>query len=70
MAVRLRISKSDALVVGGTVHVVCGVLDSTLELACCRFRGHRDKVFMKPEKLHDEKSIQPRVQAGSGGTDH
>ncbi|NDW01968.1 hypothetical protein, partial [Salipiger sp. PrR002] len=32
MAVRLRISKSDALVVGGTVHVVCGVLDSTLEL--------------------------------------
>ena len=32
MAVRLRISKSDALVVGGTVHVVCGVSDSTLEL--------------------------------------
>lgn len=32
MAVRLRIGKSDALVVGGTVHVVCGVSDSTLEL--------------------------------------
>lgn len=32
MAVRLRISKSDALVVGDTVHVACGVLDSTLEL--------------------------------------
>ena len=32
MAVRLRIGKSDALVMGGTVHVVCGVSDSTLEL--------------------------------------
>ncbi|WP_282052742.1 hypothetical protein [Phaeobacter inhibens] len=32
MAVRLRISKSDALVAGGTVHVVSAVSDSTLEL--------------------------------------
>ncbi|MBL3609013.1 DDE-type integrase/transposase/recombinase [Rhodovulum sulfidophilum] len=32
MPVRLRISKADALIVGGTVHVVCGVSDSTLEL--------------------------------------
>ncbi|WP_411892057.1 FRG domain-containing protein, partial [Yoonia sp. SDW83-1] len=31
-------------------------------VACCRFRGHRDKVFMKLENLHDEKSVQPRVQ--------
>ncbi|WP_417247475.1 hypothetical protein [Celeribacter sp.] len=32
MAVRLRINKSDALVAGSTVHVVCAVSDSTLEL--------------------------------------
>jgi putative transposase len=32
MAVRLRISKSDAVIAGGTVHVVGAVSDSTLEL--------------------------------------
>ncbi len=32
MTVRLRISKSDAVMAGGTVHVVCAVSDSTLEL--------------------------------------
>ncbi|PTW37592.1 Mu transposase C-terminal domain-containing protein [Rhodovulum kholense] len=32
MPVRLRISKADALIIGGAVHVVCGVSDSTLEL--------------------------------------
>ncbi len=39
-------------------------------LACCWFCGHRDKMFMKLENLDDEKSIQPRVQAGSGGVDN
>jgi hypothetical protein len=33
-------------------------------LACCRFRGHRDKVLKaKPETGNTEKKIQPRVQA-------
>ncbi|TMV91213.1 transposase family protein [Thioclava sp. BHET1] len=32
MALRLRISKSDAVIAGGTVHVVSAVSDSTLEL--------------------------------------
>lgn len=43
---------------------------TTSSMACCRFRGHRDKVFMKLENLYDEKSVQPRVQAGSGGVDN
>lgn len=53
--------------------LVCAVIrDATPPLrsgclACCQFCGHRDKVFMKLEDLHDEKSFQPRVQAGSGG---
>ncbi|WP_299870990.1 hypothetical protein, partial [uncultured Sulfitobacter sp.] len=28
-----------------------------LQMACCRFRGHRDKVFMKLENLNDEKNV-------------
>ncbi|WP_342588647.1 DUF6678 family protein [Neorhizobium huautlense] len=33
-------------------------------LACCRFRGHRVKVFpMKLERMNATKEVQPRVQA-------
>ena len=33
-------------------------------MACCRFRGHRVKVFpMKLERMNATKEVQPRVQA-------
>ncbi|WP_217629794.1 hypothetical protein, partial [Paracoccus chinensis] len=32
-------------------------------LACCRFRGHEDKIVTKGlEITHDETEVQPRVQ--------
>jgi hypothetical protein len=32
------------------------------DLACCRFHGHRVKVFLlKPESMNATKNIQPRV---------
>lgn len=31
-------------------------------MACCRFRGHRVKVFLlKPESMNAKTNIQPRV---------
>lgn len=44
--------------------------EDDLKLAHCRFRGHPDKVFMKPENVHVEKIIQLRIQTGSGGVDN
>ncbi|WP_414816039.1 hypothetical protein [Rhizobium sp. IY2] len=33
-------------------------------MACCRFHGHRVKVFLlKPESMNAKTNIQPRVQA-------
>ena len=37
------------------IRIVLGSLKG--ELACCRFRGHRDKVFMKLENLYGEKDV-------------
>jgi hypothetical protein len=31
--------------------------------ACCRFRGHRDKVLTELESGNAKKEVQPRVQA-------
>ena len=37
--------------------------DHTLDLACCRFRGHEDKIVtMELEIGYDETKVQPRVQ--------
>ncbi|WP_414815513.1 hypothetical protein [Rhizobium sp. IY2] len=34
------------------------------KMACCRFHGHRVKVFLlKPESMNAKTNIQPRVQA-------
>ena len=33
------------------------------DLSCCRFRGHRDKVFLEPEGVDATTEVQPRVQA-------
>jgi hypothetical protein len=30
-------------------------------LSCCRFRGHRDKVFLEPEDGDATTEVQPRV---------
>ena len=35
--------------------------DGRVEMSCCRFRGHRDKVFMKLEDSDDEKELQPGI---------
>ena len=35
-------------------------------LACCRFRGHRDKVFDGTGGWNAETEVQPRVQARGG----
>jgi hypothetical protein len=33
------------------------------EMACCRFRGHEDKIVtMELESGYDETEVQPRVQ--------
>ncbi len=38
-----------------------------IELACCRFRGHEDKIVtMELERSDEETNVQPRVQGGGG----
>ena len=37
-----------------------------LALSCCRFRGHRDKVFLEPEDGDATTEVQSRVQARGG----
>ena len=32
-------------------------------MTSCRFRGHRDKVFLEPEDVDATTEVQPRVQA-------
>ena len=40
------------------------LLPDSLNLACCRFPGHRDKVLkMEPEFSNAETEVQSRVQA-------
>ena len=34
-----------------------------LQVSCCRFRGHRDKVFLELESWNATKEVQPGVQA-------
>lgn len=35
-------------------------------MSCCRFRGHRDKVFLELEDGDATTEVQPRVQARGG----
>ena len=38
----------------------------TTKVACCRFRGHDDKIVTLKLEDADEAEVQPRVQAGGG----
>jgi hypothetical protein len=35
-------------------------------MSCCRFRGHRDRVFLEPEGVDATTEVQPGVQARGG----
>ncbi len=54
----LRVALTVLLVV-----LLLGLVASFIYLSCCRFRGHRDKVFMEPEGDDATTEVQPRVQA-------
>ena len=42
---------------------VLGAEGQVVHLSCCRFRGHRDKVFLELEDGDATTEVQPRVQA-------
>lgn len=46
---------------GETLELAQDRCRSLFVLSCCRFRGRRDKVFMKLEDSDDEEELQPRV---------